>query len=103
MEYILLILAIVAGVLLTLVVLIQNPKGGGIDSSFGAANQLGSVQKTNDVVEKATWYLATAILVLSIATTWAMSNNSSSTVDDEPAAIEQKFDPDYQNRVLPNE
>ena len=34
------ILSIVAAVLLMLVILIQNPKGGGIDSSFGAANQL---------------------------------------------------------------
>lgn len=103
MGPLLLILAVVAGILLTLVVLIQNPKGGGIDSTFGAANQLGSVQKTNDVVEKATWYLAIAILVISIATTWAMANNGSTTGEEE-VIIEQKFDPDYQNRMFtPNE
>jgi len=48
------ILGIVVAILLVLVVLIQNPKGGGIDSSFGAVNQLGSVRKTTDFIEKAT-------------------------------------------------
>lgn len=67
------ILSIIAAVLLMLVILIQNPKGGGIDSSFGAANQLGSVKKTNDVVEKATWYLAIFIVVLALSSSLLIS------------------------------
>ena len=72
MGTLVLVLSIVAAVLLMIVILIQNPKGGGIDSTFGAANQLGSVKKTNDVVEKATWYLAIFIVVLALASTYKM-------------------------------
>ncbi len=93
MSGILLILGILAGILLVLVILIQNPKGGGIDSSFGAANQLGSVQKTNDVVEKATWYLAVFIVVISLASTAIMNNANPGSKETK---TESKFDPNYQ-------
>jgi len=45
METILSILIILASILLILVVFIQNPKGGGLSSDFGAAHQLGGVKK----------------------------------------------------------
>lgn len=61
-----LVLGILISILLVLIILIQNPKGGGLDSNFGAANQLGSVRKTSDFVEKATWTLAVAIAVVSL-------------------------------------
>ncbi|TNF50206.1 MAG: preprotein translocase subunit SecG [Bacteroidetes bacterium] len=60
---------IIAAVLLIIVVFIQNPKGGGLSSDFGAAQQLGGVQKTNDFIDKATWTLAGVIMVLSIILT----------------------------------
>lgn len=57
-------------VLLTLVILIQNPKGGGIDSTFGgSANQMFGAAKSTDIVEKWTWYLAVALFALCIFTT----------------------------------
>jgi preprotein translocase subunit SecG len=40
------IIIMLASVLLILVVYIQNPKGGGLSSDFGAAQQIGGVQKT---------------------------------------------------------
>lgn len=57
-------------VLLVLAVLIQNPKGGGIDSTFGggAANQMFGAAKSTDFIEKATWYLAAALFILCIIT-----------------------------------
>lgn len=56
-------------VLLMGVVLIQNPKGGGLDSTFGGAgNQMFGAAKSNDFVEKLTWYLAIAMFVLCIVT-----------------------------------
>ena len=57
-------------VLLVLAVLIQNPKGGGIDSTFGgsAANQMFGAAKSADFIEKATWYLAAALFILCIIT-----------------------------------
>ena len=63
------IIIILASILLIIVVFIQNPKGGGLSSDFGAASQLGGVQKTNDVIDKTTWSLASIIMVLSIILT----------------------------------
>ena len=63
------ILIIIASALLVLVVFIQNPKGGGLSTDFGAAHQIGGVQKTNDFIDKATWTLAGVIMVLSIVIT----------------------------------
>lgn len=63
------IIIIFASVLLVLVVYIQNPKGGGLSSDFGAAQQLGGVQKTNDFIDKATWSLAGVLALLSIILT----------------------------------
>ena len=94
MGSLVLILSIVAAALLMLVILIQNPKGGGIDSSFGAANQLGSVKKTNDVVEKATWYIAIAIVVLALSSSFLIGTpNGAANVEDS------KFDPNYRNTL----
>lgn len=67
------IIIILASILLIVVVFVQNPKGGGLSSDFGAAQQLGGVQRTNDFIEKATWSLAGAIMVLSIALTVMMT------------------------------
>ncbi|MCR9054328.1 preprotein translocase subunit SecG [Phaeodactylibacter xiamenensis] len=57
-------------VLLMGAVLIQNPKGGGVDSTFGGtqANQMFGAAKSTDFIEKATWYLAIALFVLCIVT-----------------------------------
>ena len=51
-------------------VLIQNPKGGGVDSTFGgsATNQMLGAARSTDFIEKATWYLAAALVVLCIIT-----------------------------------
>ena len=69
MDFILSALTILASILLILVVYVQNSKGGGLSSDFGAANQLGGVQKTTEFIEKLTWSLAGVIVVASILTT----------------------------------
>ena len=54
-------------VLLIAAVLIQNPKGGGLDASFGGqAQQLFGAARSTDFIEKATWVLAGALIVLCI-------------------------------------
>jgi preprotein translocase subunit SecG len=63
------IIIILASILLIFVVYVQNPKGGGLSSDFGAAQQIGGVQKTNDFIDKATWTLAGVIMLLSIVLT----------------------------------
>jgi preprotein translocase subunit SecG len=55
------IVVIVARVLLILAVMVQNSKGGGLDSSFGAVSQIGNVAQSTETIEKATWYLAGVI------------------------------------------
>jgi len=73
------LLTIITGIiclLLMLVVLVQNPKGGGIDSTFGGsqANQMLGASRSTDVIEKITWGLAAALFVLCILTALAVSN-----------------------------
>lgn len=65
------ILTAIICVLLMVVVLVQNPKGGGIDSTFGGqgANQVFGAAKSTDFIEKLTWYLAITLFALCILTT----------------------------------
>jgi preprotein translocase subunit SecG len=60
------VLTIIASILMILIVLVQNSKGGGLVSNFSSSNQIMGVRKTADFLEKATWTLAIAILMLSI-------------------------------------
>ncbi|MEO6219364.1 MAG: preprotein translocase subunit SecG [Ginsengibacter sp.] len=56
---------IIASIVLGLIILIQNPKGGGLSSSFGGiGNQLMGVKQTTDILEKGTWLFAGIIGVL---------------------------------------
>ena len=58
-------LIILASIILGLIILIQNPKGGGLSSSFGGiGNQLMGVRQTTDVLEKGTWLFAGIVGVL---------------------------------------
>ena len=60
------VLIIVVGILLTLIVLVQNSKGGGLASNFSGSNQVMGVRKTTDFLEKATWSLGAALILLSL-------------------------------------
>ncbi len=60
------VLLFIVCILLILIVLVQNSKGGGLASNFQSSNQIMGVRKTNDFLEKATWGLAGALLILSI-------------------------------------
>ncbi|NVK49157.1 MAG: preprotein translocase subunit SecG [Cyclobacteriaceae bacterium] len=58
---------LILAVLLILVILGQNSKGG-VGAAFGgSASQIMGVTRTGNVLEKATWVLAISILVLSLA------------------------------------
>ena len=61
------VLIVLASILLTFFVLIQDSKGGGLSSGFASSNQIMGVRKTTDFVEKMTWGLVIAIVVLSVA------------------------------------
>ena len=59
----LIIIAIIS-IVLILFVLVQNPKGGGLNSEFGSVAQLGGAKRTTDILEKGTWGLAIALALL---------------------------------------
>ncbi len=81
------VLILIASVLIVLAVLVQSPKSG-MAANFGASNQVMGVRQTADFLEKFTWGMAVAILVLSLLATLAMdshlvsqSNNSTAAQD----------------------
>ena len=63
------VLIFIICVLLILIVLVQNSKGGGLASGFSSSNQIMGVRKTTDFLEKATWGLAGFVILLSIVIT----------------------------------
>lgn len=62
-----LILIILACLGLGFMVLIQNPKGGGLNANVGGVtNNFMGVKQTTDVLEKGTWIFAALIAVLAM-------------------------------------
>ena len=64
------ILIVIAAILMIGIVLIQESKGGGLSSSFAGYNQVAGVRKTTDFIEKATWSLAAAMVIISVICAW---------------------------------
>src|SRR5215216_2703945 len=70
MTVLFIILIILASVILSLIVLVQNPKGGGLASNIGGfSSQFMGVKQTTDVLEKGTWIFAAVIGLLCIMST----------------------------------
>jgi len=64
-------------VLLILVVLSQNSKGGGLSNQFGAgSSNLIGVKRTGDLLEKLTWGLAIGLVVLSLSANMLVDKNA---------------------------
>jgi len=70
------ILIVIAAVLTCVVVFVQESKGGGLASGFADNNSLLGVRKTTDFIEKATWTLAAAMVVLSVITVFCLPTQS---------------------------
>jgi preprotein translocase subunit SecG len=86
MSIIFLILIILASVVLGFIVLVQNPKGGGLAGSFaGLSNQFMGVKQTTDVLEKGTWLFAAVIGVLCLASTFFISGTGTVRAPDAAA------------------
>ena len=87
------VIIVVASVLLTLIVLVQNSKGGGLAANFAAGNTTFGVRQTADFLEKTTWVLAATVLVLCVVATFftpkaskAASNSIENQIQTAPAA-----------------
>ena len=85
---ILTVLALIASVLMTLIVLLQNGKGGGLASSFAAGNQTFGVRQPTDILEKITWGLVALIFVVSIATSFSTGSSKGASNFSERAETE---------------
>ena len=83
------VLIVIACILLTLVVLVQNSKGGGLAANFAAGNQAFGVRQTADFLEKATWTLAISVLVLCLAATAIVAGGGSS---DNSSTIQKQLE-----------
>ncbi len=70
------ILIVVLSILLTLFVLVQNSKGGGLSAGFSSSNQIMGVRKTTDFVEKMTWGLVISIAILSVVSVGIRKNQA---------------------------
>ena len=82
MITIFLIFIILSSVLLAAIVLIQNPKGGGLSGSIaGISNQFMGVKQTTDVLEKGTWILSGVLVTLCIVSTLIISTSKSTGND----------------------
>ena len=90
MFTIFLVLITIVCFLLIVVIMVQNPKGGGLSSSLGGSTQLGGVQKTTDFLDKSTWTLATVliglILLSSLSFTGTLSDSNSKIIDEKEVA-----------------
>ena len=87
MYQFLVILILVVCVALAFIVLIQNSKGGGLAANFSAPNQIMGVRKTTDFLEKATWWLAAILIVLSLAATVAIPRHSNDGVAESEVSV----------------
>lgn len=95
MTIVFLILLVLVCVLLGAIVLIQNPKGGGLAGTFGGfGNQFMGVKQTTDVLEKGTWLFATILAVLCIVSVLFFSGASA------PSKVIQNLNPNSQSAPL---
>ena len=85
------VLILITCVLLTLVVLVQNSKGGGLASNFSGSNQFMGVRKTADFLEKSTWTLAIILLVLSLFSFFIIPKNQPAVITQE-SEIQKQID-----------
>ncbi|MFV0530269.1 MAG: preprotein translocase subunit SecG [Flavobacteriales bacterium] len=93
---ILIILIGLACVATILVIMVQNPKGGGLSSSFGGSgggSQMFGVQRTNDFLTRATWTLAIIIAGLTLTANFIMSDKETTKTITTPVQQEQPITP----------
>lgn len=78
------VLIIIFSVVLGLIVLIQNPKGGGLSGSLsGLGNQLMGVKQSTDILEKGTWFFAAIVGLLCLASPAFIPKDGSSSSDND--------------------
>jgi preprotein translocase subunit SecG len=74
-----LVLITIVCFLLIIVIMVQNPKGGGLSSTISGTQMLGGVQKTTDFLDKSTWTLATILIALILLSSLSFTGSLSDT------------------------
>ena len=83
MYNIILFLIIFLSFLLVLVIMVQNPKGGGLASTFGGdSQQIGGVKKTTDFLDKSTWILVSLLFLLILFSNITLNSGNENTESD---------------------
>jgi len=72
-----LVLITIVSFLLIVVIMVQNPKGGGLSSTLGGTQMMGGVQKTTDFLDKSTWTLGTILIALILLSSLSFSSGFS--------------------------
>lgn len=75
-------LMIIVSVFMVIIVLVQRSKGGGLNQSFASQQQIMGVRKSTDFVEKATWTLATLLLLFAVASVAFMPTANQGPIQD---------------------
>jgi preprotein translocase subunit SecG len=88
------VLVLIACILQVLIVLVQNSKGGGLAANFTSVGQSMGVRKTADFLEKATWTLAGAILLLCVVATATIPRGTTQQRSRIENQIQNTVDPD---------
>jgi preprotein translocase subunit SecG len=83
--------------LLVVVIMVQNPKGGGLSSTLGGTQMMGGVQKTTDFLDKSTWTLATILILLVLLSTLSFTG----TLNDNESRLMEGSAPAAQTPVAP--
>ncbi len=74
-----LVLITIVCFLLIVVIMVQNPKGGGLSSTLGGSTQIGGVQKTTDFLDKSTWTLSAILIALILLSSLSFGGSLSDT------------------------
>ena len=92
MFNIFLVLIMIVAFLLIVVIMVQNPKGGGLGAGFGGeTQQIGGVQKTTDFLDKSTWWLGILMIVLILLSNVTIFGNQGASSKALDGANEQNI------------
>tara|TARA_B100001250_G_scaffold403745_1_gene418714 strand:+ start:554 stop:913 length:360 start_codon:yes stop_codon:yes gene_type:complete len=81
--YLLAVISVLICIALVFVIMVQNPKGGGLSSTFGGGNQVLGARKTSDFLEKSTWILAITLVSITLLASFFIESQDNNTAPPE--------------------
>ena len=88
------VLIAIISITLVLIIMVQNPKGGGLSSSFGGGgSQMFGVQSTNKFLDRTTWGLAISMFALILLSNFAIQEQVNKSVIEKNTIETQQGQP----------